>query len=123
MRWNDTLAAYFQDLAQHDLFSGVVLITRDGSDLFAGAYGYASRAWKVPNTLETRFDTASVTKLFTAIAVLQLIDQGRLAFDTPVLDFLGLESPTISRNRDRPFPATIHYQASQFPARSGLPLL
>ena len=97
MNWNDALAAYFQDLARQDLFSGVILITQNGSELFSGAYGYASRAWKVPNTLETRFDTASVTKVFTAIAVLQLIDQGSLAFDTPVLDFLGLESPAISR--------------------------
>jgi CubicO group peptidase (beta-lactamase class C family) len=35
----------------------------------------------MPNTLDTRFDTASVTKLFTAIATLQLIDRGLLAFD------------------------------------------
>jgi len=97
MKWKDTLAAYFLERARQDLFSGIVLITQGKSQLFAGAYGYASRTWKVANTLDTRFDTASVTKLFTAVVVLQLIDQDRLAFDTPVLDFLGLESPTISR--------------------------
>jgi CubicO group peptidase (beta-lactamase class C family) len=40
-----------------------------------------SPALHMPNTLDTRFDTASVTKLFTAIATLQLIDRGLLAFD------------------------------------------
>src|SRR2546422_10764890 len=49
-------------------FALVFLITQGSSQLFAGSYGYASRSLKVPNTLTTRFDTASVTKLFTAVA-------------------------------------------------------
>ena len=63
----DELERYMQQRAEQDDFSGVVLITQGSSQLFAGAYGYASRSWKVPNTLTTRFDTASVTKLFTAV--------------------------------------------------------
>src|SRR5258706_918326 len=81
---------YFSDLAEHNQFSGTVLITQGESKLFAGAYGYASRAWNIPNTLDTRFDTASVTKLFTAVATLQLIDQGLLSIDTSAIDFLGI---------------------------------
>ncbi len=93
----DELERYLQQRTQQDAFSGVVLITQGSSTLFAGSYGYASRSWKVPNTLTTRFDTASVTKLFTAVATLQLIDQGVLAFDTPVIEFLGLQGTAISR--------------------------
>ncbi len=93
----DELERYLQQRAEQHAFSGVVLITQGSSQLFAGAYGYASRAWKVPNTLTTRFDTASVTKLFTAVATLQLIDRGVLAFDTPVIDFLGLQETAITR--------------------------
>ena len=93
----DELERYFQQRTQQDAFSGVVLITQGSSQLFAGAYGYASRSWKVPNTLTMRFDTASVTKLFTAVATLQLIDRGLLAFDTPVIDFLGLQETAITR--------------------------
>lgn len=93
----DELERYFQQRAQQDAFSGVVLITQGSSQLFAGAYGYASRSWKVPNTLTTRFNTASSTKLFTAVATLQLIDRGVLTFDTPVIDFLELKNTTISR--------------------------
>ena len=92
----DDLERYMQKLAAQDAFSGVVLITQGSSQPFAGAYGYASRSWKVPNTLTTRFDTASVTKLFTSVATLQLIEQGVLAFDTPVIDFLGLQDTAIS---------------------------
>src|SRR5260370_24341279 len=93
----DELERYFQQRTQQDAFSGVVLIMQGRSQLFAGAYGYASRSWNVPNTLTMRFDTASVTKLFTAVATLQLIDRGLLAFDTPVIDFLGLQETAISR--------------------------
>ena len=45
-----------------------------------------------------RFDTASITKLFTAIAILQQIERGELSFDTQVVDFLGLEDTTMSRD-------------------------
>src|SRR5947207_14754120 len=73
------LERYLQQRTEQDTFSGVALITQGSLQLFAGAYGYASRSWKVPNTLTMRFDSASVTKLFTAVATLQLIDQGFLA--------------------------------------------
>lgn len=92
----DELEGYFQQRAQRDAFSGVALITQGSAQLFAGAYGYASRSWKIPNTLATRFDTASVTKLFTAVATLQLIERGCFAFDTLVIDFLGLRGTAIA---------------------------
>ena len=71
-----TVDSYFRELESRHDYSGVVLITRGTEQLFAGAYGYASRAWQVPNKLETRFDTASMTKMFTAVATLQLVDRG-----------------------------------------------
>jgi CubicO group peptidase (beta-lactamase class C family) len=92
----DELERYFQQRADRDAFSGVVLITQGSSQLFAGSYGYASRSWKTPNRFTTRFDTASVTKLFTAVATLQLIDNGVLAFDTTVVASLGLWDTAIS---------------------------
>jgi CubicO group peptidase (beta-lactamase class C family) len=88
---------YFCDLAEHSQYSGVALITQGQTQLFSGAYGFASRNWNIPNMLDTRFDTASVTKLFTAVAVLQLIDQGLLNFETSVIDFLGITDTTISK--------------------------
>ncbi|MGD8397700.1 MAG: serine hydrolase domain-containing protein [Anaerolineae bacterium] len=90
------LDAYFRDRSARDEFAGVVLVTQGHEQRFAGAYGYASRAWRIPNTLDTRFDTASVTKLFTAIATLQLVDRGLFGVDTRAVDFLGLAGTAIS---------------------------
>jgi CubicO group peptidase (beta-lactamase class C family) len=91
------LEQYCRERESEERFSGVMLVTQGSSQLFAGAYGYASRSWKIENTLDTRFDTASITKLFTAAATLQLIDRKGLAFDTGVVDFLELEGTAISR--------------------------
>jgi CubicO group peptidase (beta-lactamase class C family) len=93
---SETLHAYLIGLAAQDEFSGVVRITRGEEEIFANAYGYASRPWKVPNTLATRFDTASITKLFTAVAVLQQVDAGRLSLVTSAIEYLGLKDTAIS---------------------------
>lgn len=94
----DELQSYFEGLAAEDEFSGVVLITQGRSVLYQGAFGYASRAWKIKNALDVRFDTASITKLFTAVATLQLIDAQRLSLETGVIDYLGLAGTAISRD-------------------------
>jgi CubicO group peptidase (beta-lactamase class C family) len=90
------LDQYFSALEARDAFSGVVLVTQGDDELYAAPYGYASRAWNIRNTLDTRFDTASITKLFTSIATLQLIDQGDIGFDTRAVGFLGLEDTATS---------------------------
>jgi CubicO group peptidase (beta-lactamase class C family) len=87
---------YFRELEEQSRYSGVVLITQGASRLYAGAFGYASRPWKIANTLDTRFDTASITKLFTSIATLQLVDQGLFALDTSAIDYLELTGTAIS---------------------------
>jgi len=86
---------YFADLTARDEYSGVVRITQGRAERFAEAYGFANRAWEIPNTLDTRFDTASITKLFTSAAALQLVDAGRLALDTPIHDILDLRDTAI----------------------------
>jgi CubicO group peptidase (beta-lactamase class C family) len=97
MNLKTELDHYLQNLENEELFSGVVLITQGESCLYSGAFGYASRTWKVRNTLQTRFDTASITKLFTSVASLQMIDQGQFDFETRVIEFLGLEGTAISK--------------------------
>jgi CubicO group peptidase (beta-lactamase class C family) len=92
----DDLDAYLQESARCNAFSGVALITQGSRQLFAGAYGYASRSWGIPMTLATRLDTASVTKLFTAVAALQLIERGAFSLETPVAETLGLQGTTIA---------------------------
>lgn len=96
MKCTKALTNLLTNWEQTDKFSGVVLITK-GKKVFSGAYGYANRSWNIKNTMDVRFDTASLTKLFTAVSTLQLIDQGYIAFDTKVTT-LGLKTTTISDN-------------------------
>lgn len=71
-------------LVAADRFSGAVLVAKDGMPLCQMAAGPANRAWRAPNRLGTRFNLASMTKMFTAVAVAQLVEQGKLTFDETV---------------------------------------
>lgn len=90
------LDAWLSARAAVGKFSGAVLIRRGEHVVFSGAYGQASRRWAVPNRLGLRFDTASVTKLFTAVAALQLVDEGRLELDAPITEIVDLAGTAIS---------------------------
>jgi len=96
MTFAPILAPLLAERERDQTFSGAVLITQGDKDLFSGAYGYANRPWRIKNHLDVRFDTASVTKMFTTVAILQLIDQQRLSLTTRVIEFLGLTDTTIS---------------------------
>lgn len=98
MAFEEELAAWLGGRAEADEFSGVVLIRRGAETVFGGAYGRATRRWPVPNTMETRFDTASITKLFTAVAALQLVGEGRLSLDARITELVDLAGTTISRD-------------------------
>lgn len=88
--------------AQQDKFSGAILLTRGDQVLLREAYGFADRERKVPNTVDTRFRTASTSKMFTAAAVLRLVQDGKLAFD----DRIDKVVPALA---GKPIgPATIH---------------
>ena len=66
---------YMQAQVNVNEFSGVVLVTRKGKVIYKKTFGYADREWKIPNTLETKFEIGSITKQFTAAAILQLAEQ------------------------------------------------
>jgi CubicO group peptidase (beta-lactamase class C family) len=91
-----TVEALLREREAGGSFSGVVGVKQGDQELLLDAFGYASRAWSVPTTVETRFDTASITKLFTAVATLQLVEKGAFALDTSVIRYLGLEKTGIS---------------------------
>jgi D-alanyl-D-alanine carboxypeptidase len=69
-------------------FSGAVLVARDGRTLFEGAYGMADREKRVANTIDTRFRVGSMNKMFTAVAVLQLVQAGKVRLDAPLATYL-----------------------------------
>ncbi|MFC1550381.1 serine hydrolase domain-containing protein [Candidatus Neomarinimicrobiota bacterium] len=69
-------------------FSGAVLIAKDGVPIFKNAYGYASKRFEVPNTLDTKFNVGSLSKHITSIAILQLAEQGLLNMNDPIGKYL-----------------------------------
>jgi CubicO group peptidase (beta-lactamase class C family) len=83
-----TLEAYFQPYVATNNFSGSVIVERGATVLFAKSYGFADRGKALPNRLDTRFHIASLSILFTSTAVLRLIDQGKLSFDTRVSEIV-----------------------------------
>ncbi len=83
------------DYAKRNLFSGVVRIKQADITLYEGAFGYACKAFKTPNRIDYKFGTASVTKLFTALAILQLVDAGRLALDDRLDKYINLAETNI----------------------------
>ena len=78
------LAQRLDALAELQNFSGVVLVARNGDTLFSKGYGYADRDAQLPNTAQTRFRIGSLTKQFTAMAVLMLQDRGLLDVQDPI---------------------------------------
>ena len=91
----DRLMAIVDRHEAEGLFSGAVLVTSGGRELLAAARGFAHRGFSVPNAVGTRFDTASLGKLFTAAAAFRLADRGLLDLDSPVLELAGLEGTAI----------------------------
>ena len=85
------LAAFLDDRD----FNGVVLVRKAGGVIFEQARGLASRRWDVANTLDTRFDVASITKLFTSVAVLQQVEKGNLDMELSIHHYVDLEGTTI----------------------------
>jgi CubicO group peptidase (beta-lactamase class C family) len=75
--------------AARDLFSGVVLVAKDGVPVYEGAFGKASREYDRPNGMGTQFSLASVNKTFTAIAVMRLAEPGKIGLDTSLDTYLG----------------------------------
>jgi CubicO group peptidase (beta-lactamase class C family) len=69
-------------------FSGAVLIASHGKPVLEQAYGLANREAETPNTVGTRFRIGSMNKMFTAVATMQLVEQGKVKLDDPLGKYL-----------------------------------
>ena len=77
-----------EQMAHQDLPAVVLGVVHDQEVVWTRGYGFADRANRVPATPQTLFRVGSVTKLFTATAVMQLRDAGKLRLDDPVAKYL-----------------------------------
>jgi Beta-lactamase class C and other penicillin binding proteins len=73
-------------------FSGAIYV-RDKEETFEQGYGFANRSDRISNTSNTRFGMASGCKIFTAVAISQLVQNGLLAFDTYLKDCVSVPFP------------------------------
>jgi CubicO group peptidase (beta-lactamase class C family) len=85
--WHE-FADWLKQQATTDQFSGSVLVAHGDETLLDAGYGSANKATRTANTPDTLYCIASIGKLFTAVAIGQLAQQHKLAFDTPVGDYL-----------------------------------
>lgn len=85
-------------------FQGAVLVARGGSVIYSDAKGLADREAGTPNTLDTKFRMGSMNKMFTATAVLQLVQAGKVRLDAPLGTYLK-DYP----NRDVAAKVTVHH--------------
>jgi CubicO group peptidase (beta-lactamase class C family) len=84
----DRLQQVVQPYVDAQMFMGSVMVAQHGKVLFSKSYGWADVEWNIPNSSTTRFQIASVTKQFTAAAILLLEDRGKLKTDDLVKKYL-----------------------------------
>ncbi len=93
------LDRYLDNLVSKDRFSGTVLIAKDGQPFYTRVYGMACKRYDVPNRLDTKFNLGSMNKMFTGVAIMQLVEQGKVSLHDPVGKYLpDLPRPEIAKD-------------------------
>ncbi len=77
-----------EDLSNQDRFSGTVLIAQGNAILYQKAVGFADREQGSKNNINTKFNLASMNKMFTGIAIAQLVEKNKLNYSDKVVKFL-----------------------------------
>jgi len=81
---DELIRVYHQD----ERFNGTVLVAENGEIIYSKGWGMANKEWNIPNGPRTRFRIASMSKQFTAMMILQLVEEGRIALDDRLTDHI-----------------------------------
>ncbi|WP_342380085.1 beta-lactamase family protein [Myxococcus stipitatus] len=106
------LDAHLRAYVDKEGFRGAVLVAKDGKVLHSAAYGLADEDGKRPNAVSSQFLIGSLTKSFTAVTVMQLVEDGTLDLDAPLSRYLPKLRADLGKR------LTLHLLLKQ---RSGLP--
>ena len=110
----DALASRYHELHE---FNGSVLVAQNGEVVYQKGFGYANMEWSIPNSPDTKFRIGSVTKQFTAVMILMLVEAGEVSLDGKITDYLP-DYPAETGDR-----VTIHHlltHTSGIPSYTGL---
>lgn len=77
-----------QKYCEYGQFNGTVLVAEQGVVIFKKGYGEANKEWGIPNTPETKFRLGSITKQFTSMLILQLVDEGKIRIEGKLTDYI-----------------------------------
>jgi len=106
-----------QDAVKNRTFMGAVLVARDSQVLLSKGYGFANVEWDINNAPTTKFRLGSITKQFTAAAILLLEERGKLSVDERVKTYL----PDIPASWDRITVRNLLTHSSGIPNFTALP--
>ncbi|MBM4160324.1 MAG: tetratricopeptide repeat protein [Ignavibacteria bacterium] len=81
---DDLMQKYYQ----YGQFNGTVLVAEQGKVVFKKGYGEANKEWNIPNTPDTKFRLGSITKQFTSMLILQLVDEGKIKVEGKLTDYI-----------------------------------
>ena len=84
----DQIDALLKRYADYGQFNGSALVAQNGKVIFKSGYGMANKEWNIPNTTDTKFRLGSITKQFTSMLIMQLVQQGKLKLDGKITDYL-----------------------------------
>jgi len=85
----DTFKTFLDDQSKSDKFSGAVLIMQDGKKLIEYASGFANKEKHISNKIDTIFNLGSINKMFTAVAICQLVEKKKISFEDKVGKYLS----------------------------------
>jgi len=108
----DNIDQIIKPYVDHHVFSGSVLVAKNGEVILSKGYGLANKEWQISNTAESKYGIGSLTKSVTAILIMQQVERGRLKLSDTIDKFL----PNIPKQRSSRI--TIHHLLSH---SSGLP--
>lgn len=94
----DKFQTMLETYVKQDKFSGVALVLKDDNVIFEKVYGMAEKRFNVPNTVDTKFNIGSLNKIITKIAILQLVQKGKLSLDDVVGKHLSDFREDIAKN-------------------------
>ena len=84
----DKIDKLISTYTEYGKFTGSVLVSENGKVILKKGYGLANMEWNISNQPDTKFRLGSITKQFTSMLILQLVEQGKLKLDVPISTYL-----------------------------------